>query len=470
MNPYLVIILLIFQISAESNGEKTLQDTIFIILSQPDEFHTKLATETRNRLVDQIPNAEVYDATKDLHAHGSWTIFPLLLELSSKLKIASRAKWFVFLDVNSEVNANELANVLEKHDNDHFIGFALQDSSHTIIHHFQDPKSLEYPNFSSGFILSSEVVRDVGLSMAQHGRHLDWLPSDFSIDPQYELAKALKSRDKRHVLTHEPKLCLSNNHGDFTCAIRPKHTDCGSSEESIGKLNDKTLFAVKTCQKYHSERLPVIKQTWARAASNIMYFSEVTDPAWETIQLDNVQNTERGHCQKTMAIIEYFHKHASSKGWEWLVIADDDTILSVFRLLDHLHCYDADSPIHLGQRYGYRIAYGSHGYDYITGGGGMIFSKKIVEKIVTKKSCKCKQADTPDDMHLGACVTNLGLSVVHSSKFHQARPEDYSLDYLKEDPISFHKFWNTDPYKIYNDWFRQADEKYVKKSIQHEEL
>ena len=48
----------------------------------------------------------------------------------------------------------------------------------------------------------------------------------------------------------------------------------------------------------------------------------------------------------------------------------------------------------------------------------------------------------------------------NSPLFHQARPEDYAPDLLRyRDPISFHKFWNTDPMKIYDKWFRQADQK-----------
>ena len=48
----------------------------------------------------------------------------------------------------------------------------------------------------------------------------------------------------------------------------------------------------------------------------------------------------------------------------------------------------------------------------------------------------------------------------NSPLFHQARPEDYAPDLLGyRDPISFHKFWNTDPMKIYDKWFRQADQK-----------
>jgi hypothetical protein len=48
------------------------------------------------------------------------------------------------------------------------------------------------------------------------------------------------------------------------------------------------------------------------------------------------------------------------------VIADDDTILSVAKMIQLLGRYDADADemIALGQRYGFRVARGTHGYDY----------------------------------------------------------------------------------------------------------
>ena len=58
-------------------------------------------------------------------------------------------------------------------------------------------------------------------------------------------------------------------------------------------LVKKTKFAVKTCEKFHAERLPIIFETWAKAALNIQYFSEVADPEYGTVHLDGVRNTER---------------------------------------------------------------------------------------------------------------------------------------------------------------------------------
>ena len=79
-------------------------------------------------------------------------------------------------------------------------------------------------------------------------------------------------------------------------------------------------------------------------------------------------------------------------------------------------------------------------------------------------------------MHLaGACIANLGRVVVHSDRFHQARPEDYPPELLQHrDPISFHKFWNNDPISTYKKYFKKADEflKDLKSNRQnrHEEL
>jgi len=61
----------------------------------------------------------------------------------------------------------------------------------------------------------------------------------------------------------------------------------------------------------------------------------------------------------------------------------------------------------------------------------------------------------------GQCFSRtVGIPVTHSPLFHQARPEDYSAGFLgNQQPISFHKHWQTDPIKVYHTWFLQADKK-----------
>jgi len=61
----------------------------------------------------------------------------------------------------------------------------------------------------------------------------------------------------------------------------------------------------------------------------------------------------------------------------------------------------------------------SQGYNYITGGGGMVFSMASVLQITTSGFCKCPSDSAPDDMFLGICLTRLGIPITHSPLFHQ---------------------------------------------------
>lgn len=130
----------------------------------------------------------------------------------------------------------------------------------------------------------------------------------------------------------------------------------------------------------------------------------------------------------------------------------------------------------MGERYGYRL-HSKDGFNYITGGGGIVFSLPTVEQIL--KFCSCPSLSSPDDMILGSCLNRLKINVIHSPRFHQvslfynpiwmktsniftiikARPPDYSPEVLAvQAPISFHKFIQLDPLELYEKWFRKMDE------------
>jgi len=88
-----------------------------------------------------------------------------------------------------------------------------------------------------------------------------------------------------------------------------------------------------------------------------------------------------------------------------------------------LACYDPTQPIFIGERYGYGMNTGG-GYPYITGGGGMLFSKAAV-KAWKDGNCNCPAPNSPDDMMIGMCMVNMEVPIVHRNNFHQARPDDY---------------------------------------------
>ncbi|KAI4874594.1 hypothetical protein NFI96_010560 [Prochilodus magdalenae] len=222
-----------------------------------------------------------------------------------------------------------------------------------------------------------------------------------------------------------------------------------------------------------------------------------------------------GHCGKTFAILSRYVSSAVPKT-EWLLVVDDDTLISLPRLQALLSCYDPREPVCLGERYGYGLGQG--GYSYITGGGGsaqeqcvelhgmgfhgeqlhpsltspsavqsversgvklrpwtleqwrrvlwsdqsrfsiwMVFSREAVLRLLAS-GCKCYSNDAPDDMVVGMCLNALQIPVTHSPLFHQARPEDYATDFLAhQTPISFHKHWNIDPVAVFHKWLNDSD-------------
>ena len=65
----------------------------------------------------------------------------------------------------------------------------------------------------------------------------------------------------------------------------------------------------------------------------------------QTNVLEYTINTKSGHCNKTFAIL---HNFLTMDQYQFLVIVDDDTILSVARLVQMLACYIEEESFLLG--------------------------------------------------------------------------------------------------------------------------
>ena len=90
-----------------------------------------------------------------------------------------------------------------------------------------------------------------------------------------------------------------------------------------------------SCQKYHLSRVPAGHLTYLTIPT--VYFSNLPQPRTKTLF----------GCNKTLAILKYFLAKYPEQAW--LVLVDDDTILSVARLRTMLACYrDIEEPIILG--------------------------------------------------------------------------------------------------------------------------
>uniref|UniRef100_A0A8D0CJV6 Beta 3-glucosyltransferase a n=1 Tax=Scleropages formosus TaxID=113540 RepID=A0A8D0CJV6_SCLFO len=405
-----------------------LQEVVFIIQSQKNSVHVERAQKRQAELLQQaqkidqrLPSVLLLHSLSD--NEGDWSILPLLPYLSATF--GKNSSWILFLEEQTNVKLDRLLHILRKFDaeKEWFLGKPLHDDESTIIHHYafaDNPSVFKYPDFGASWALSLPLINR---------------------------SKSKGLRFFQIIILYLPELCTYPEKD-------PRSQHCATTLDTYLPVcgmpvkNEDIFVAVKTCKKFHTERVPVVKRTWERQAALLEYYSDHADPSIPTIDL-GVPNTERGHCGKTFAILKRFLS-ADVPRTNWLLIVDDDTLISLPRLRALLSCYRPDEPVTLGERYGYGLGQG--GYSYITGGGGMLFSREAVSRLLAS-GCKCYSNDAPDDMVLGMCLNALGLPVTHSPLFHQARPEDYAKEYLAHQvPISFHKHWNIDPVAIFHKW------------------
>lgn len=459
-----IIIFFIFICQAECGLHKALTVTI---LSQPAGYDETVALTLQKSLFQQASELKedinVFISSIDFrNVTGNWAVWPLLNRIKARLN-SQIFDWLFVCESTTTVHLEKLLGFLRARnaEEEHFIGRALKDKKPVIIHHYhgfgENEKPVQFPDFAAGMAISKGLFKKV----------LQVLPEDtarkFSIDPKHEFAMLVASVGV--LLIDNREFCLLSK--ETRCITRftpPSHEICKTMV-----TEDDILFAVKTHSGNHNSRIVVVKRTWGKDAKHIRYFSDIDDPFVPTINL-GINNTVRGHCGKTEAILKYFSKRKEFNNMRWLVIADDDTLLSAHRLKSLLSCYDADQKLILGERYGYGFDVdGLYGYDYPTGGAGMVFSRKAA--IALGINCICPSIDAPDDMILGLCAHGLGIPVIHSAAFHQAQPLDYASLYLKRLlPISFHKFENIDPYSVYVELLQDRQPFPHESKLAHEEL
>ncbi|GLV32364.1 uncharacterized protein CBL_00927 [Carabus blaptoides fortunei] len=432
------------------------RDIVFLVLSQRNKYNYQLALDLKQNIINQATTSKqdvprVHFSHEEFSNVGDWIVLPLVPKLFAKHRNTST--WLVVCTENTRFNLPQLINTLSKYNpnKEIWLGHALFDHEATIIHHFafhDAPESFLYPNMASGFAISVPLLK----KLSHRVKKLRDTDLEFSIDASHEFAIFVWNKGRGPVLTHEVSFCVEEE--PHCAAYVEPFVPCNKYVP-----NESIYFAVKTCSKFHKDRVRVVQNTWGKYVKNIAFFSDVEDKNIPTIDLA-VPNTEYGHCGKTTAILKYLSNEISLKaGIKWVIIADDDTILGVSRLQQILSCYDSSDNITLGERYGYQ-AHTNQGYNYITGGGGMVFSATLVRTLATRGVCTCPSNNTPDDMYIGVCLARIRINVVHCPMFHQARPTDYASAYLASHaPVSFHKHWMLNPAAVYEKWFAEEDER-----------
>ncbi|KAG8452839.1 hypothetical protein GDO86_004579 [Hymenochirus boettgeri] len=460
--------LLSIQNPAKTNTTLDVGEIVFVIQSQSNTFHKKRAEELKENILKQaaliskkLPRVLLIHELEP--RQSAWTIFPVVPHFADAY--GKNSSWIFFCEEETTIRLQKLLMVLQRFDKSKnwFLGKALHDKESTIIHHYaftENPSVFKYPDFSAGWALSTPLIKRLAGILLK-----DPPSSDFTIDLKHEIALYIWKKMDEQELTHIKQFCTDNPtsspSAECATAFRNSLPLCGDPVKK-----EDIFVAIKTCKKFHKDRIPVVKKTWEWQAAHYEYYSDYEDKTIPTTDL-RIPNVERGHCGKTFAILERFMNLYISQ-IDWLIIVDDDTLISISRLQKLLSCYDPHESVFLGERYGYGLQAG--GYNYITGGGGMVFSREAARRLMNSK-CRCYSNDAPDDMVLGMCFSSLGIAVTHSPLFHQARPMDYAKDYLAHQiPVSFHKHWNIDPIAVYFKWLAQEEEnqKNEKKNFKHE--
>ncbi|XP_076065428.1 beta-1,3-glucosyltransferase [Oratosquilla oratoria] len=416
-------------------------DLVIVILDNDADAAFNLSQDINLKAAQHDKGCVVHIASQVWPNTAAWAYSPVIPSLYERH--GRNASWIVFVQEHVQIDYDGLVAVLNKHmfAKDDFIGYGLSDEEPTIIHHFAMPEvPLLFPDPRTGLAISVGLLRRLNKNIIS-GRKL---AKDFTIDSSYEFAKMI--RKSGSFMVHEEQFCIKQS---AKCVVLMKPPrDCGPPVPS-----ENVHFAVKTCSKFHKERLPVVQSTWLKHTNNYALYSEVEDEEFGTIDI-GIPNTEHGHCAKTMFIL---HQALKMPNLHWLVVVDDDTLLSVERMLSTLACYPSEKGVVVGEKYGYALS-SPHGYEYITGGGGIALNREAVRQVVMSGQCKCPSPDAPDDMMLGLCFRRLAIQVLHNWDFHQARPYDYAKDRLEgSNPISFHKHWMIDPIKVYNTYLSNVE-------------
>jgi len=409
----------------------------YLIRNQRSNLGLHLGNEIKKNLINhgKVKEEEIILLSDMPDSHVRWWYFPIVEFLLEEMQ-KKETMWAMFLEEGGEVNEKGLRKLLTAYDpkKPWFLGESVLDTSPAIIHHYSMDKEMVYPDRYKGFLLSRDAVKKIKNNLTQVKQK--W---SFHIDAIFEFSKFLREKlDLPLTMVSMPSK-YKNYLENFKAPINLQNND--------------VVVGVKTCAMYHENRIPITKKFWANKVENIYYYSDHEDESIPVIKT-GIENSERGHCAKTVYIMkDLMEKKQDAK---WYIITDDDTILNFDRLLERLSLYDPSEPYFLGERYGFALdplSFNS-GYNYITGGGGMYWTKPAFKKFVECEWCSCSPSE-PDDMRLGIWARRLKVNLIHDPLFHQATPEHYHTTRLEgEGPaVSFHKHTGkVKPDKIFRDF------------------
>lgn len=435
MNINSICLLFVFSISLSSViSTEITNEFVVLFISQSHIYILSQIHNTSTFIPPEIPLLYTHSYASTI---PNWyAIYPILQTILNQYV---QMKWLFICEPETRFNLNELLDFARKNE-DLYMGHGLYDSEPSIIHHFSLDFKNPYPDFASGVLISRNILTKFTDRLTTYTKTID-----FIIDIKFEFNQLINELISTKFLDRPDLFCIKHRHGCLTWYDGQSDYLCPRKDLQINDL----YFGIKTFVDYHSTRLPWLKKTWLNDQFNYHFYTNRLNTTLNKRFIVNNVNTIRGHCHKTFSILHSFYTNQTKLNY--LIIVDDDTLLSSTRLLRVIRCFmlTNDHPLVLGERYGY----GEY-YAYPTGGSGMIFNRPAVREIIN--NCQCPSADTPDDMFLGLCLQRLGLPLIHIPELHQAQPNAYSKDWLgHQKAISFHKFDGINVEDVYRHYLHE---------------
>ena len=208
-----------------------------------------------------------------------------------------------------------------------------------------------------------------------------------------------------------------------------------SSQHSTNQI-PRIMYVVRTVNKYYSNRLIYLLQTWISLVYNDVYF--ISDTIIPNISVTHIISTEsicgpsshsvRSLCCQTIHDFIFYRRYILN--YDWFCHFDDDQYVHIKNLQEYLSKLDFNLPYYIGRNSWitpFKRKKKSYTGDFwfATLGAGVCYSKKLIYLLepYTQTPIQfingCLHEYYPDDIYIGFLIHNrLNLSLTKNERFH----------------------------------------------------
>ncbi|KAG5667529.1 hypothetical protein PVAND_015508 [Polypedilum vanderplanki] len=191
----------------------------------------------------------------------------------------------------------------------------------------------------------------------------------------------------------------------------------------------------------HKKKVPHVKATWGHKCTKLLFMSTQVDPNNSDIIALPIENGRPHLWNKTKLAMKYVYEHHCNDA-EWFMRADDDNFILMENLRYKLYQYRHQTSFYIGNRF---IVKGKRIFEGYMAGGGHIFSKKALEKFITKimpdkRICRYEDGAC-DDVHVGVCLQKQAIFVDAIDSKNQKEIFPHGVDIHMENTMQDMNYW-----------------------------